>query len=75
LEEHAQPRLQPARVVLQRQIEDLALLDLDLAEGEAAGGDRDSEAETEPTLADLRSSTLEGEPFSDEVVDCAARLR
>src|SRR5262249_17346620 len=74
-EQHPQPALQPPRIVLQGQVQHLALLDRDLPEPEAARCNRDPQAQCEPALAELRRPGEEPKPFRDEPVNGAAWLR
>ena len=65
-QELLEPALQPPLVVLQRQVEDVTLINLDRAKSIAAACDRDGSAEDEPALADLRLACEQRQALGDE---------
>src|SRR5579859_1686103 len=67
--------MQALFAVFQREVENVALLGGELAEGEAARGDGEGEAKDQPGFAELGPGGQEGESFGQEVGDDPARGR
>lgn len=67
-QERPQSGLEPARGVLERQIQDIATYNRNCAERPTARGDGDPETECHPGLAELRCAGHEGEPFGEQPI-------
>ena len=68
-------RLHPTQTILQRQVENVPLLDLDRVQGLAARRDRDAQIESEERLAQLRLARQDRQPLRENPWQHPARLR